>query len=206
MRAVILTGGKGERLRPLTENTRKAFLPLESKRVVDHIIDRLPKGVPVSLSENDSGAIAAIYEVLPKDKNPITVICGDNYFSEDLDSFISAYAGYTLVGVYDVKSRKKAQNFGVIELHRNGSQISRITEKPTHPATTLVSTGLYIFPPQVFSYIRNMAFTKPIGNTGDLIHYILAFDPVYSYPISGVWFDIGTPETYQEALEYESNR
>ena len=46
MQAVILVGGKGERLMPLTRNTRKAYLPLGNKRVVDHIIDRLPKGMP----------------------------------------------------------------------------------------------------------------------------------------------------------------
>lgn len=53
MRAVILAGGKGERLRPLTENTRKAFLPLGGKRVVDHIIDRLPKGTAFHRVYND---------------------------------------------------------------------------------------------------------------------------------------------------------
>jgi len=199
MRCIVLCGGKGERLRPLTETTRKAFLPLGNKRVIDHITDRLPKEMPVSISENDSGAIAAICEGLTGNE-PVMVVCGDNYFSENLDSFISAYAGYTLVGLYDVKSRKRAQNFGVVELSKDGRQISRITEKPTYPITTLVSTGLYIFPPEVFSYIRDMAMTKPRGNLGELIHYILAFDPVYSYLFKGIWFDIGTRESYEEAL------
>jgi len=201
MIAVILVGGRGERLMPLTKNTRKAYLPLGVERVVDHIIDRLPKGIQWSISENDIGAVAAIAEALPKDNNPVMVICGDNYFSESLASFISAYAGYTLVGIYDVKSRKKAQNFGVIELHRNERQISQINEKPKHPATTLVSTGLYIFPPEVFDYIRDLAMTKPRDNLGELIHHILAFSPVYGYLFKGVWFDIGTRESYKEALK-----
>lgn len=201
MRAVILVGGRGERLMPLTKNTRKAYLLLDGKRVVDHIIDRLPKGMQWSMSENDIGAVAAVAEALPKDSNPVMVICGDNYFSESLGNFISAYAGYTLIGVYDVESRKRAQNFGVIELHRNERQISRIKEKPMRPATTLVSTGLYIFPPKVFSYIRDLAMTKPRDNLGELIHHILAFDPVYSYLFKGAWFDIGTIESYEEALE-----
>lgn len=200
MRCVVLCGGKGERLRPLTENTRKAFLPLGDKRVIDHIIGRLPEGMPFSISENDSGAIVAISEAIPKDNNPLMVICGDNYFSENMEGFISAYAGYTLVGIYDVKSRKKAQNFGVVELSKDGRQISQITEKPEYPITTLVSTGLYIFPPEVFRYIHDMAMTKPRANPGELIHYILAFEPVYSYLFKGLWFDIGTKESYEEAL------
>jgi len=202
MKAVILIGGKGERLMPLIQNTRKAFLPLGDKRIIDHIIDRLPEAMPFSISENDSGAIAAISEALPEDNTPIMVIGGDNYFSDNLDGFISTYAGYTLVGIYDVKSRKKAQNLGVVELHSDGKQISRIIEKSTCHQTTLVSTCLYIFPPEVFNHIRNMAMTKPKGNVGELIHYILALDPVYGYFIEGVWFDIGTKESYEEALSF----
>ncbi|MBA7624610.1 Glucose-1-phosphate thymidylyltransferase [subsurface metagenome] len=201
MRCVILTGGSGTRLMPLTKDMGKAYLPLGGKRVVDHIIDRLPKGMQWSTSENDIGAPAAIAEALPKDNSPVMVICGDNYFSESLDSFISTYAGYTLIGVYDVKSRKKAQSFGVIELHRNERQISQIKEKPMHPATTLVSTGLYIFPPEVFGYIRDLAMAKPRGNLGELIQHILAFSPVYGYLFKGAWFDIGTIESYKEALK-----
>jgi len=199
VRAVILIGGGGERLRPLTDKTRKAFLPLGSKRVIDHIMDRLPKGLKVEISEDDSGAISAVSHCL-KDNQPLMVIAGDNYFSQNLDSFISAYAGYTLVGVYDIKSRKKAQNFGVVHLHRDGRQISRLIEKPSQPLTTLVSTGLYIFPPQVFTHIRNLVANKPKGNLGEIIQYIMAFEPVYAYSIEGEWFDIGTKASYQAAL------
>lgn len=201
MITVILAGGRGSRLMPLTKNTRKAYLPLGGKRVVDHIIDRLPKGIQWSISENDIGAVAAVAEALPKGNNPIMVVCGDTYYSESLGNFISTYAGYTLVGIYDVESKRKAQRFGVIELHRNERQISQIKEKPMRPATTLVSTGLYIFPPEVFSYIRDLAMTKPGDNLGEIIHHILAFSPVYSYLFKGVWFDIGTIESYKEALK-----
>lgn len=200
MRAVILAGGKGERLMPLTKNTRKAYLPLGGKRVVDHIIERLPKGTPWSISENDNGAVAALAEALPKDNNPVMIICGDNYFSENLEGFISAYAGYTLVGIYDVGSISRARNFGVVELHRDGRQISQIMEKPRHPTTTMVSTGLYIFPPQLFSLIRDLAVARPRGNLGEMVRCILFTDPVYGHLFKGLWFDIGSRESYEEAL------
>lgn len=202
MRAVILTGGKGERLKPLTDNTRKAFLPLGNKRVIDHIIDRLPRGLKYEISEDDSGAVSAVSHSI-KNRQPLMVIAGDNYFSENLDGFISAYAGYTLVGVYDVKSLEQARHLGVIELHRDERQISRITEKPAHPATTLVSTGLYIFSPPVFRLINIYADLQPRANLGELIGHLLFFDPVYSYLFRGKWFDIGTRESYEEAVKYE---
>lgn len=200
MKCVILTGGSGSRLMPLTESIRKAYLPLGGKRVFDHILDRLPGGLNVEISDDDAGAIAAVSHAI-KDNQPMLIVCGDNYFSESLDTFVSAYAGYTLVGIYDVKSRKKAANFGLVDLHRDGRQIRKITEKPAYPLTTLVSTGLYIFPPEVFSYIQNLAAARPRGNLGDLIKYILGFEPVYGFLIKGKWIDIGTTESYQEALK-----
>ena len=203
MRAVILTGGKGERLKPLTNDTRKAFLPLGNKRVIDHIIDRLPKGLKFEISEDDSGAIPAVNHAI-KGRQPLMVICGDNYFSENLDGFISAYGGYTLVGIHDALILERARHLGVIELHLDGRQISRITEKPAHPATTLVSTGLYIFPPEVFCHIRNLAMTQPTANLGELIGHLLFFDPVYSYFFKGTWIDIGTRESYEQAVKFEA--
>ena len=128
MRAVILIGGKGERLMPLTQYTRKAYLPLGDERVIDHLIDRLPKGLSFEISKDNDGAIAAVSHSI-KDNQPLMVICGDNYFSEDLDGFISAYAGYTLVGVYDVKSLERARSLGVvIQLHGDERQICKIVE------------------------------------------------------------------------------
>jgi len=199
MEAIILVGGKGERLSPLTENIRKAFLPLGDKRVIDHIIDRLPKGLKFEISEDDSGAIPAVSHAI-KDNLPLMVICGDNYFSENLDGFISAYNDYTLVGIYVLKRLEQARNLGVIELHRDGRQISQIKEKPAKPKTTLISTGLYIFPPEVFCHIHSLAMIQPKANLGELIQYILSFDPVYSYLFKGLWIDIGTHESYEEAL------
>ncbi len=198
MRAVILAGGRGERLRPLTDKVRKAYLPLGDKRVVDHIIDRLPKWLVFEVSEDDSGAVSAVSHSI-KDNSPLMVICGDNYFSDNLDGFIWDYSGYTLVGIYNVNSLDRARALGVVELSQDQKQIIRIVEKPMYPSSTLVSTGIYIFPPEVFGIIHNLAQVKPNTNLGTLISYILSFQPVFSYLFTGIWFDIGTPESYEAA-------
>ncbi|GAI09555.1 unnamed protein product [marine sediment metagenome] len=199
MRAVILVGGKGKRLMPLTQNIRKAYLPLGNKRVVDHIIDRLPKGISFSISENDSGAMAAISEALTGEE-PVMVICGDNYFGESLDGFVQTFTRNTLIGIYDIEDKEKAKKYGVVETYPSG-RIRRFYEKPEKPNSTLVSTGIYIFPPVLYQGIKQFARLSPDINLGDLINQLNQYHPVHSYLFEGVWFDIGSHESYQEALK-----
>jgi glucose-1-phosphate thymidylyltransferase len=204
MRCVILCGGKGERLLPLTENTKKAFLPLGNKRVIDHIVEVLPEGIPYTISMNDNGALSALREVAQGNK-PLLVICGDNYFSDSLSEFVKNYSGNTIVGVYDVNDTEIAKHCGVIKLDKKRS-ITDFVEKPEKPDTTLVSIGLYIFPPRVFKYISEIAGENPIGNLGLAIMYIRKFEEVFGFPISGRWFDIGSFQGYQAANEFEKSK
>lgn len=197
MRCVILCGGKGVRLLPLTKDTKKAFLPLGGKRVVDHIIDRLPPGMSYALSLNDNGALAALAQVAQGDE-PVMVIGGDNFSTCRLDAFIASYQGDTLVGVYDVHSEERAKQFSVVELFTDG-RIKTFWEKPAAPRATLVAAVLYIFPPHVFPHIHHLASCRPQGNVGEVIHAISLYQPVYTYQIEGFWCDIGTPEGYEMA-------
>ena len=205
MRCVILCGGKGERLAPITKNVKKAFLPLGEKQVIDHIIGRLPNGMSYSVSVNDNGAIASLEEVAKGDE-PVMVVCGDNYFSSNLDSFVAAFNGETLIGVAEVKTIEIARQCGVVELHRGSMQVKSLAEKPEQPLTKLVSAGLYIFPPSVFTCIHNLAVVSPKGNIGNVISHIIATRPVYGFHLQGVWIDIGTHECYEAAIRFENMR
>ena len=204
MRCVILCGGKGERLMPLTKSTKKAYLPLGQKRVIDHIIDRIPRGMPYSISLNDNGALAALEEAISGDE-PIMVICGDNYFSENLGAFASAFEGKTMVGIYDIGDKERAKQYGVVELSPEG-QILRLIEKPQHPDTTLVSLGLYVFPPQTFPLISDLAAINLKGNLGLAIIHIMTCESVYGFLVQGTCFDIGTPWGYLAANKFENQR
>jgi len=201
VRCVILCGGKGTRLMPLTKDIRKAFLPLGKKRCVDHIIDRLPPDLPYSINLNDGGAIAALAEVAKGDE-PLMVVCGDNYFSEGLANFSSAFKVETLIGVSEVESTERARQFGVVELSPNDGRIKSLVEKPAHPPTKLVSAGLYIFPVHVFGYINNLAMFTPTGNLGTVIRHIIAIRPVYGFRLPGAWIDIGAHEGYNSAVMF----
>jgi NDP-sugar pyrophosphorylase family protein len=201
MKCVILCGGRGTRLMPLTKDTKKAFLSLGKKKVFEHIIDKLPKWMPYSISLNDDGAIAALAEVT-RGEEPVMVVCGDNFFSHKLDGFVSAFEGETLIGIYEVESVESAKHYGVVELSPGDGRIKLLLEKPSQPKTKLVSTGLYIFPPHVFSYIHDMAALTPHGNLGAVIKHIMDFSPVHGFRLPGVWIDIGTIEGYNLAKNF----
>jgi len=201
VRCVILCGGKGERLMPLTKDVKKAFLPLGDKRVIDHIIDRLPRSMTYSISLNDNGAIAAVAEAATG-YEPVMVVCGDNYFSISFDSFQAAYAGETLVGIFEVESLEKAKRFGVVELYAKSTQVKSFAEKPEQPKSRLVSAGLYIFPPHVFGLIQELVQLNPKGNLGCVIGRILEKRPVYGFRLSGTWIDVGTIEGYNSAVSF----
>lgn len=205
MRTVILTGGKGERLKPLTDNIRKAYLPLGEKRIIDHVIDRLPEGLRFEITADDTGAVSAISHAI-KEIEPVEqdlmVISGDNYINEALHSFISVYDGSTQIGVYNVNNLEQAKKYGVVQFYSGEERIRSLKEKPQEPESTLVSMGLYIFPPSVFDIIHELAAKNPTGNAGDIISRILGSHVVYGYLFSGPWFDIGSIENYQAAQDY----
>jgi glucose-1-phosphate thymidylyltransferase len=201
MRAVILAGGKGERLRPLTDNTRKAFLPLGERRVIDYLLDKIPQWVLVTTSQDDSGAASAIANCLDQ-STATAVLFGDNYFEADLHDFFFRYGGCTVAGVYDVGSVDIARDLGVVSLDRNGF-IQEFEEKPGKPKSTLVSIGIYRFPPVVFPLIRQFAFMYPKANAGEVIMHLLKKGiPVCAHVIEGPWFDIGTMDSYLAAWDY----
>jgi len=209
MRVVILIGGKGTRLRPLTETVKKAYLPLGNKRVVDHILDRIPKDFEVIMKEDDTGAISALANALTGGI-PIMIVCGDNYFTDSLNTFYKAYSwersqtinpSLSMIGVYDVGSLELAKNYGVVEVDGEGI-IKSFEEKPEKPKSTLVSTGIYIFPPVLFPKIKAMAKEKPDGNLGLIIKMIYPRWPVQTYNMKGFWIDMGTHATYKMAQEY----
>lgn len=201
IRVVILTGGEGSRLAPLTHTTRKSYLPLGDKTLLEHIIGRLPITVKPEISTDDTGAISAISNAL-RDNSPTMIICGDNYFEFYVKDFIKAFNRDTLIAVYDIKDKNKAREFGVVKLN-NQQRVTKIIEKPKESVSTLVSTGIYIFPPKVFPLINRYAKTNPTSNIGQLIGYLIRCgEEVFGHIINGVWFDIGTPGNYAEAKKY----
>lgn len=137
----------------------------------------------------------------------LIVLSADNVFSHPLSEFVEHCRFETpftpIIGVYDVTSKERARNFGVVTLGGLfGDLVVSVEEKPEHPTGTMVGVGLYYFPkftvPLINAYIER-------GNNPDQPGRLIAFlcsigiVPVRAWPVPGLWFDIGSKDSLNAA-------
>jgi glucose-1-phosphate thymidylyltransferase len=152
---------------------------------------------------NKLGAIGDLHLVITREKvdDDLVVVAGDNLFSESL----GAYGGFCrskrapVLGIYDVGSLEQAKKYGVVDLDGEG-RIVRFEEKPKQPASTLIGIALYYYPKNVVPMIKQY-ITE--GNNPDqpgrLVQWLYPRAPVYTWTVPGLWYDIGSKETLEEA-------
>jgi glucose-1-phosphate thymidylyltransferase len=145
--------------------------------------------------EQKKGAVGSL-EFWVNSKNiaeDLLVIAGDNYFEFSLAEFISAYNGKNvLVAVYDIGDMSKASRFGVVRLDDN--RIVEFQEKPAQPHSSLISTGIYIFPPRIFPLLSRYRAKGKGDNLGSFISHLVEKDEVHARIFTETWLDVGSAE------------
>ena len=218
MKAVIMAGGRGSRLMPLTKSIPKPLVPMVDKPVMWYIIRLLKRAgirdIVVTLGyrgdqivrEFGDGAdlgvrLHYVYESQPLGTaggvrnaadyldEDFLVVSGDAYTDFDLADLAQWH--YTKGGVMTVAAYPVSDptRFGVIVSDADGL-ILRFEEKPLHPASHLVNTGIYVCDKRVLSLIPDGfydfakdLFPRLIGN-------------MFACRLEGFWSDIGTLSTY----------
>ena len=149
------------------------------------------------------GALAQLF-----DRENITddtlVIAGDNLISFGVSDFVDFFQHKEspTLAAYDVGSRERAKSYGLVEL--DGDEVVDFQEKPDDPKSTLVSIACYAFTaeniPLFDEYLEN-------GNNPDepgwFVQWLQQRDSVHAYTFDEAWFDIGTPESYLEAVGWK---
>jgi dTDP-glucose pyrophosphorylase len=222
IRAVIMAGGLGKRLHPLTAHTPKPMLPIGNRPLMEVMVDQirgagirqvhvtthyLPEqitrhfgdgsqfGVAISyLHEHQPLGTAGALSLLPVPEEPLLVMNGDILTRID---FRAMYAFHREQGgLLTVAVRQYDMNvpYGVIEC--SGVRVTRIREKPSH--RFLVNSGVYLLEPAVVPLI-------PAGcrfDMTDLIQVLLnQGKTVVSFPVMEYWLDVGQPEDYRRAQQ-----
>lgn len=132
----------------------------------------------------------------------LLVVAGDNLFDFDIRDFISFAKGHSdgvSIALYDIKDKKSASSFGVVEID-DRNKVVDFEEKPQSPKATLVSTGIYYFPKKRVSSISE--YINKGGSLDAPGHYISWLSKngnVYGFGFTEDWYDIGNIESYKKA-------
>ncbi|HTS61517.1 MAG TPA: nucleotidyltransferase family protein [Candidatus Acidoferrales bacterium] len=222
IQAVVMAGGQGSRLRPLTEAVPKPMLPVGGKPVMEFIVDQLREvgvkrihvathyqaekimdhfgdgrafGVEIEyVHETRPLGTGGALGLLHAPTETTLIINGDILTRIDLRSFCAFHYDHGAEMTVGVRRYEVQVPYGVVDC--DGPHVKSLREKPQ--LSFFVNAGIYLVEPSVFTLI-------PTGehlNITDLVETLVAAGrPVVSYPICEYWLDIGHHEDYRRAQE-----
>jgi dTDP-glucose pyrophosphorylase len=220
--AVLMAGGFGKRLSPLTDNMPKPMLPLAGRPILDGILrhikdvgisevfmtthympeviadffkDGSEYGVSVKyVNEKEPLGTAGSLALLPKAKNTMLVMNGDIVTKANLQFMCQYHKSHGAIMTVATIPYESKIPYGVVEIE--DIYITQLREKPT--TKHLVNAGIYLIEPEAFEYIKN---DQHMDMT-DLIELLLSKNKkITCWPIREYWRDIGKLEDYQHAQE-----
>jgi glucose-1-phosphate thymidylyltransferase len=152
---------------------------------------------------NKLGAIGDLNLVLDREKvdDDLIVVAGDNLFSESLEQFGSycRTKNAPVLAVYDVGNLEEIKKYNSISIADDG-RITFFEEKPKEPKSTLTGIALYFYPRASLPLIRQyVAEGNNPDQPGRLVQWMYQRTPFYTWRVPGIWFDIGSKETLDEA-------
>jgi glucose-1-phosphate thymidylyltransferase len=168
---------------------------------------RLPVTVLNDRTTNDQNKLGAIGDIRFAVQeagiiDDLFVGVGDNLFDFVLRPMFSSFQDVgSIIGLFNVGRLDLMPQYSEVRLDGN-RRITHLVEKPTHPTSTFMATGLYIYQashlPLLERYLAEGGNPDSPGHFPAWLHRQV---PVYGYVFQGRWFDIGTPAMYQKAEE-----
>ncbi|HJY29762.1 MAG TPA: nucleotidyltransferase family protein [Pyrinomonadaceae bacterium] len=152
---------------------------------------------------NKLGAIGDLHLVLTTFNidDDVIVVGGDNLFSNDLREFgeYCRRMNAPVTGVYDVGDLEQIKKYNAIEIDEN-NRITYFEEKPKEPKSTLTGIALYYYPKAVLPLIHQyIAEGNNPDQPGRLVQWLYPRVPFHVWKVPGIWFDVGSMETLEEA-------
>jgi len=154
---------------------------------------------------NKLGAIGDIHFVLKTQNvdDDLIVVAGDNLFSEKLGAFgdFCSKIKTPVLALYDVGDLEQIKKYAAITLDDQG-RITFFEEKPKNPTSSLTGIALYYYPKHTIPLIKQyIAEGNNPDQPGRLVQWMYPRTPVHTWTVPGLWFDIGSKETLEEANE-----
>ncbi|HET9287946.1 MAG TPA: sugar phosphate nucleotidyltransferase [Gaiella sp.] len=227
MKAVVMAGGEGTRLRPLTSNQPKPMVPIVGKPCMEHIIDLLrrhdmtevvvtvafmPQAIRSYFGDGESLGIDIDYSVeeqplgtagsvrLARERLDETfiVISGDALCDVDLTELVEAHKAKGAAVTIGLKSVDNPLEFGIVVTDEDG-RVERFLEKPSwgQVFSDTINTGIYVLEPEV---LRHIPADGPYDFSKELFPLLLEMGrPIYGHVLGGYWQDIGNLDQFRQA-------
>lgn len=232
IKAVVLAGGLGTRLYPLTRKTAKCMLPVNEKPLLEHIIQYLASygfreiiitvgnkqrqimkhfgdgskfGVKLhySIERKAVGTAGSLKNAERLITDTTLIMQGDTLTNFKLNEIIAFHNNKGALATIAFTSVKNTKGYGLAVMNEN-KRVTKFDEKPARSFSNLVNTGIYVLEHKVLDYIPP---NRKFDFARDLFPLLLRKKlPLYGIEVSGYWFDIGTPESYRNANEYLQRR
>src|SRR4029077_2828364 len=213
MKAVIMAGGAGTRLRPLTSNQPKPMMPLANRPMMENIVRLLKEhgfdeivvtlaflpqairtyfgdgsefGVRMVYATEESplGTAGSVRNAMQELTERFLVISGDVLTDIDLSEIVRFHEDRKALATIGLKAMENPLEFGIVITREDGS-IERFLEKPTwgQVFSDTINTGIYVLDPEIFASIEP---DRPVDFSGEVFPALLeAGKPLFGYVAGG---------------------
>jgi mannose-1-phosphate guanylyltransferase/phosphomannomutase len=224
MKAVIMAGGEGTRLRPLTSNAPKPMLPLVNEPMMEHIVRLLQRhgfdeivvtvafmanhirtyfgdgsdfGVRMvyATEETPLGTAGSVRNAMDELDERFLVISGDVLTDLDLSAIVEQHDERKALATIGLVRVDNPLEFGIVITREDGS-IERFLEKPSwgQVFSDTINAGIFVLEPEIFEHIEA---DRSVDFSSEVFPALLAAGaPIFGCVGEGYWEDVGTLEAY----------
>ncbi|MGZ4189284.1 MAG: sugar phosphate nucleotidyltransferase [Actinomycetota bacterium] len=229
MKAVIMAGGAGSRLRPLTSNQPKPMISLANRPLMEHIVRLLKRhgftdivvtvqflaslvrnyfgtgedlGVSMSYATEESplGTAGSVKNAQGALDETFVVISGDALTDIDLEKVVAFHQERQSMATVVLSRQPNPLEYGIVITDEQG-RIERFLEKPGwgQVFTDTVNTGIYVLEPEIFDFIPE---GESYDFSKDVFPQLLRKGlPMFGYIADGYWTDVGNVDAYRKAQQ-----
>lgn len=196
-----------DRIDEVYVSTNERFADVFAAHLADQEYDKPRLSIEETVAEDEKlGVVGALGELIDREgvEEDLLIIAGDNIFDFPISGFLDEYERQAAptIATYDLDNLDRVTAYGVVDLDEN--RVIGFEEKPDDPASTCVSVGCYAFPQSSLSLVETyLAGDHDPDEIGWFVKWLHAKEATYAYSYDGIWFDVGTLDSYLDAVSWK---